>query len=331
MSGPEARRDIANGRPPIVALVGPTASGKSALALALAGRLSEHVGAPGVEIVSADSRQIYRLMDIATAKPTVDERAHVPHHLLDVVWPSEAYSLAQYQRDAQRAIAAIHERGRVPLVVGGTGLYVRAIVDGLAIPEVAPQAALRSALEAEAAASGASVLVERLERLDPVTAAAIDPRNIRRLIRAIEVCEVTGKPFSAQRGSRPTPYATVATLGLTADRQTLYTRADLRNAAMFEAGLVNETRMLAERGYDWSLPSMSSLGYREVGAYLRGEMTLNEAASRLDFATHAYIRRQLTWFRADRRIHWLNAGFPFDDLVNIALAATSAALTGHDH
>jgi tRNA dimethylallyltransferase len=313
-------------RPPLIALIGPTASGKTALGLAIAERLPPIAGVKGVEIISADSRQIYRLMDIATAKPSADERARVPHHLLDMVWPDESYTLAEYQRDAQAMIAAIQARGRLPLLVGGTGLYIRAVVDGLAIPEVAPQPDLRAELEAEAAMLGAPALVERLERIDPVSAARIDPRNVRRLIRAIEVSLVTGKPFSEQQGSRPTAYTTALTLGLTMDRQTLYARADQRIAEMLRSGLVEETRALVERGYPWTLPSMSGLGYREIGAYLRGELTLAEAVARFEFATHAYIRRQMTWFRPDPRIHWLDAALPPDVLASAAIELMSRAI-----
>ena len=310
---------------PLIALVGPTASGKTALGLALAERLPAALGLDGAEIVSADSRQIYRLMDIATAKPSAGERARTPHHLLDVVWPDESYSLAQYQADAQAAIRDIWARHRLPLLVGGTGLYVRAIVDGLAIPAVAPQPALRADLEAEAAHGGPAALLERLRKLDPVAAARIDPQNVRRLIRALEVCIVSGRPFSEQQGSRPTPYR-LGLLGLNMARDALYARADARIAAMLAAGLVAETEALVARGYAWSLPAMSSLGYREIGAYLRGEATLAEAVVRFEQATHAYIRRQLTWFRPDRRIAWLDAALPPDTLAAQAQAVALESL-----
>lgn len=315
---------------PLIVIAGPTASGKTALALAIAARLPGMVDIEGVEIISADSRQIYRLMDIATAKPSAGERARVPHHLLDMIWPDESYTLAEYQRDAQAAIAAIHARGRLPLVVGGTGLYIRAVVDGLAIPEVAPQPELRAELEAEAAARGAAALVERLRQVDPISASRIDQANVRRLVRALEVSLVTGKPFSEQQGSRPTPYTTILTLGLSMERAALHARADQRIATMLYSGLVEETRALVERGYAWTLPSMSSLGYREIGAYLRGEMSLKEAITRFEFATHAYIRRQMTWFRADTRIHWLDAALPLNELASAATLAISSALVADE-
>ncbi|HEX3269528.1 MAG TPA: tRNA (adenosine(37)-N6)-dimethylallyltransferase MiaA [Ktedonobacterales bacterium] len=295
---------------PLVVIAGPTATGKTALAIALADRLRP---AWEAEVVSADARQIYHLMDIATAKPTAAERARLPHHLLDIVWPDETLTLAEYQRLANTAIAKVWARGRLPLLVGGGGLYIRAVVDGLAIPEVAPQPELRAELEALLAAEGVAALYARLASLDPVAAARIDARNPRRLIRALEVCLVTGRPFSEQQGARPTPYHPLF-FGLNMERDALYARADARIDAMLAAGLVAETEALLARGYGWMLPSMSSLGYREIGAYLRGEATLDEAISRFKQATHGYIRRQLTWFRRDERISWLDAALPSDAL-----------------
>lgn len=310
---------------PLVALVGPTAAGKTALALALAERLTK-AGLPECEVISADSRQIYRLMDIATAKPTVAERARLPHHLLDIVWPDVSYTLAEYQAAAVAAIADVTVRGRLPLLVGGTGLYVRAVVDGLAIPEVAPDAALRATLEADAAAYGSGVLLARLAELDPVTAARIDPANVRRLVRALEVCLLTGRPFSEQQGARPTPYRLLL-LGLTMPRDALYARADARITAMLTAGLVAETEALLARGYSEQLPAMSSLGYREISAYLRGDLTLEDAIKRFELATHGYIRRQGTWFRPDTRIQWLDASLPIADLATQAAALVVPWLT----
>ena len=205
----------------------------------------------------------------------------------------------------------------MPLLIGGTGLYIRAVVDGLAIPTVAPQPALRAELEAEAAARGAAALHQRLATLDPTAAAQIAPTNVRRVIRALEVCLVTDRPFSEQQGARPTPYRTLL-LGLNMERAALYGRADARIDGMLAAGVVEETAGLVARGYDWRLPSMSSLGYREIGAYLRGEATLAAAVERLKLNTHAYIRRQLTWFRPDTRIIWLYAERPAEELAELA-------------
>jgi tRNA dimethylallyltransferase len=191
------------------------------------------------------------------------------------------------------------------------------VVDGLAIPTVAPQPALRAELEAEAATRGADALHQRLATLDPTAAAQIAPTNVRRVIRALEVCLVTGRPFSEQQGARPTPYRTLL-LGLNMERAALYVRADARIDGMLAAGVVAETAGLVARGYDWRLPSMSSLGYREIGAYLRGESSLDEAIERFKLATHRYIRRQLTWFRPDTRITWLDAAQPLDMLAGQA-------------
>lgn len=258
-------------------------------------------------------------MNIATAKPTPEERAQLPHHLIDVVWPDESYTLAQYQADAMAALASIWERGQRPLLVGGTGLYVRAVVDGLAIPQVAPSVELRAQLDAEAQSQGPTVLHQRLATLDPAAAARIDPANVRRVVRALEVCIISGRPFSEQQGTRPTAYRTLL-LGLNMERQALYARADARIDMMLAAGLVDETEGLVARGYSWELPSMSSLGYREIGAYLRGETTLAEAMERFKLNTHGYIRRQLTWFRPDERIKWLNAALPTEQLAEVATA-----------
>ncbi len=303
---------------PLLVLAGPTATGKTGLAIALARRLDG-------EVVSADSRQIYRGMDIGTAKPTPQQRALVPHHLLDVVAPDEPYTLAQYQADAQAAIAAIHTRGRLPLLVGGTGLYIRAVVDNLAIPRVPPNPALRQQLEDEAAAHGSAALHARLAALDPTGAARIDPANLRRVIRALEVTLLTGQPFSAQQGTRPSPYRPLF-LGLNGPRHVLYQRADQRVNAMLAAGLVQEVQRLLAAGYGWRLPSMSSLGYQEIASFLRGESSLEAAVERLKFNTHHYIRRQLTWFRAEPRLRWLDCTAP--DLERRALALAQAWLTG---
>lgn len=299
---------------PLLVVVGPTAVGKTDFAVALAERVSDLAL---VEAVSADSRQVYREMEIATAKPTAAQRARLPHHLIDVVRPDEDYTLAQYQADATAAIADIAARGRLPLLLGGTGLYVRAVVDGLAIPAVPPDPALRATLAAEVEAHGVAALHARLAALDPVTAARIDAKNPRRLIRALEVCIGSGRPLSEQRGARPTPYRPLL-LGLNMERAALYARADARVDVMLAAGLVEEARGLAAHGYGWGLPAMSSLGYREIGAYLRGEATLGAAVERLKLNTHAYIRRQLTWFRPDTRIIWLYAGRPAEELAALA-------------
>ncbi|MHB1131485.1 MAG: tRNA (adenosine(37)-N6)-dimethylallyltransferase MiaA [Chloroflexota bacterium] len=287
-------------KPPLVAIVGPTAVGKSALALALASRWQG-------EIVSADSRQIYRYMDIGTAKPTAAEQRAARHHLIDVVAPDRVYTLAEYQADALAAIAAIQARGGLPLLVGGTGLYMRAALSGYAIPHVPPQPAVRRELEAYAAEHGADALHARLAGVDPAAAARIDARNIRRVVRALEVYEHTGRPISVQQAQAPGPFR-VLTIGLTVPRPVLYQRIDERVDQMLAAGLVEETRALLAMGYGCELPALSGLGYRQVCAYLRGEMELPEAVALIKTRTHRFARQQYTWFRLDdSRIHWLAA------------------------
>lgn len=280
---------------PLLVIVGPTGVGKTALALALCEKLRG-------EVVSADSRLLYRGMDIATAKPTRAEQARVRHHLIDLVNPDETYTLSQYQADAYAAIDEIHARHLIPFLVGGTGLYVRAVVEGLQIPRVAPNPERRAELEREPVAQ----LYARLQSLDPEAAAKILPNNARRIIRALEVIEATGEPMSKLQTRQPRPYRTIQ-IGLTMPREELYRRADARIDQMLAAGLVEEVRGLVARGYSFALPSMTGLGYREIGMYLRGEMTLDDAVQLLKFNTHKFIRHQYNWFRpTDARIKWFD-------------------------
>ena len=284
----------------LLVIVGPTAVGKTALSLYLGERLEG-------EVVSADSRLFYRGMDIGTAKPTPEERARVPHHLIDIADPDETVGLAQFKRLAEEAIAGIHARGRLPMLVGGTGQYVRAVVEGWAPPAVPPDPRLRAELEEQARREGAEALHARLASLDPEAAARIDPRNVRRVIRALEVCVVTGRPFSAQRGREPPPYR-ILQIGLTMDRAALYARADARVQAMIEAGLVDEVRRLLEAGYGWELPAMSGLGYIQFRPYFEGKASLAEVVAEIKRATRRFIRHQYNWFRLnDPRIHWFDA------------------------
>ncbi len=289
-------------RSPLIAIVGPTASGKTMLAIELALAMDG-------EIVNADSRQIYRWMEIGTAKPTLAERAQVPHHVIDVVEPDESFTLVDYQREATRAIADITARGRIPFLVGGTGLYIRAVLDGLAVPAAPPDLAQREQWEAEAARDGPAALHDRLAARDPVAATRIPVTNVRRVIRALEVIVATGAPFSAQQVIQPPPYETIR-IGLNTTRAQLYAWADHRVDAMLAAGFIDEVRDLVHRGYDWNLPAMSSLGYREIGAVLRGTMSLPDAVQRIKWDTHGFIRKQLTWFRPDPRIHWIDCAAP---------------------
>ena len=286
-------------------IVGPTAVGKTEVAI----RLAERAGG---EIVSADSRQVYRHMDIGTAKPNAAQRARAPHYLIDVVDPDQVLSLAQYQAAAYAAIDDIFARGKQPLLVGGTGLYVKAVTEGLRIPAVPPDPDLRAELEARAAHEGRHALHAELQRVDPAAAARIDPRNVRRTIRALEVHRLSGRRFSELGRAHPPPYRVVA-IGLARPRADLYARVDARIDAMIAAGLVEETRRLAQR-YDWSLPSMSGLGYRQIGMFLRGEYSLEQAIAAIRRETRRFVRHQAAWFRpSDPRLQWFEAGPGIDE------------------
>lgn len=285
----------------VLFIVGPTASGKTAAALDLAARAKPRAR---VEIVNADSRQVYRGMSVGAAKPSPADLAAVPHHLIDVAAPDDPYSLARFLADARAAISAVAERGAVPVVVGGTGQYVWGLAEGWDAPAVPPDAALRAELQAEAERIGALALHERLRAADPDAADAIDPRNVRRVIRALEVCRATGEPFSRQRRRAAPDFAPVI-LGLAPERGVLRERADARADAMLRGGWVEEVLELLRQGYGPDLPAFSAVGYREVAAHVRGELTLEETAERVKTATHRLIRRQRTWFKpTDARIQW---------------------------
>ncbi len=297
--------------PTLISIVGPTAVGKTALAVEFAQQLNG-------EIISADSRQIYRLMNIGTAKPTAAEQAAVPHHLIDICYPDEEFSLARYQELATAAIAAVMARGRTPLLVGGTGQYLAAMLEGWQIPRVPPQPNLRATLEQEAAEDGVAQLYARLMVVDPEAAAQIGPHNLRRIIRALEVYAVTGRPISEQQGRCPPPYQ-LRTIWLNRPREELYARADARVDAMLAAGLVDEVAGLVACGYRWDLPALSSLGYLQLRPYLEGQATLEACVERLKFDTHSFIRRQLAWFRRLPGLEiWTPDQPPWRDLHSLA-------------
>ena len=283
----------------LVAIVGPTAIGKSRLALQLA---QDFDG----EIVGADSRQVYRYLDIGTAKPGQQDMALVPHHLIDIINPDVYFGLAQYQQLARRAIEDIQQRQKLALLVGGSGLYVRVVVEGLGIPQVPPDPEFRRGLEERAARGEAEGLYQELVEVDPVGAQRIDRRNLRRVIRALEVSRYAGTPFSQLQRKKPPPFD-VLIIGLTTDRAELYRHIDLRADRMIEQGLVEEVEGLVDRGYGLNLPAMSGIGYKQIGLFLDGELTLAEATEQIKFATHRFVRRQYNWFRLkDDRIHWFD-------------------------
>ncbi len=284
---------------PLVAIVGPTATGKSRLALRLA---QEFNG----EIVSADSRQVYRYMDIGTAKPSRQELTLVRHHLIDIVNPDEDFSLAQYQQLAYRAIKDIQQDNKLAILVGGSGLYVWTVLEGWGIPQVPPDLEFRHKLEEKAARGETDELYQDLMKIDPVAAQSIDRHNVRRLIRALEVSRHAKAPFSQLQGKEAPPFDTLI-IGLTTDRAELYRRIDLRVDGMIEQGLVEEVRKLADMGYGLELPAMSGIGYKQIGMFLRGELDLTAAIQQIKTETHRLVRRQYNWFRlTDKRIRWFD-------------------------
>jgi tRNA dimethylallyltransferase len=286
---------------PLILLVGPTAVGKTELAIQLAGRYPS-----GGEIVSADSRLFYRGMDIGTAKPTREEQARVPHHLIDIADPDKILSLAIFQEKAHETIAAIHKRGKLPFLVGGTGQYMRAVTEGWTPPEVVPDDRLREILGKMKEERGLIWLHDKLELIDPDAAEKIDARNVRRTIRALEVILTTGRKFSEQRGQSESPYHLI-TIGLTRPRSELYERVDQRIEAMFANGFVDEVKGLLEKGYSPTLPSMSAIGYRECVRVAKGELTEEQAKAEMRRVTRIFVRRQANWFKeSDPQIKWFH-------------------------
>ena len=285
--------------PPLIIILGPTGVGKTELAIELAEFL-------GGEIVSADSRQVYRYMDIGAAKATAEQQARVRHHLIDIAAPDRNLSLAEYQDAARRAIADLHQRGKIPFLVGGTGQYISAVEEGWSIPRAPPNPQLRAELERFAAENSPAALHDRLRQVDRVSAERIHPNNTRRVIRALEVQMLTGHAISALQEKRPPPWR-ILRLGLRLPRSILYPRVDARFDGMIAAGLVEEVARLLDMGYDRGLPSMSGLGYREIAAHLLDGSPLEDAIERAKFSTHEFIRRQDVWFRGhDNGILWHN-------------------------
>ena len=284
--------------PQLIVIIGPTAAGKSAYAMTLAPEV-------GGEIISADSRHVYRRMDIGTNKPTPAERLAVPHHLFDLRDPHESFSLGEYVALARALLIDVRARGNVPLLVGGTGQYVRAVLEGWTVPEVPPQPELRARWLELAAAQGNAALQAELVARDPAALETIDPRNARRVVRALEVMEITGRRWSELQQRQPLDRASIRMHYINLPREELYARADMRLLQMIEAGWLDEVRRLldelASRGFDADaalrLPAMSALGYREMCAVALGRMTLDEAITKIKRETRRFIRAQDTWFR----------------------------------
>jgi len=290
----------------IVVVAGPTASGKTALAVALARKI-------GGEVVSADSQQLYRGLDVGTAKPTPEERGAVPHHLLDVAEPGEGWDAARFVRLADEAIAGIVARGRVPLVVGGTGLYLRALLHGV-VDAPGRDAALRARLEAEALESGRPALHARLASVDPEAAARIRPNDLVRIVRALEIA-ASGRTQSdrfREHGFAPDRYA-ARILALDLPREELKRRIDARVVAMFDGGLLEEARALVDR-FEAQVPEKLPIGYAAAVAVVRGELSRADAVRRVQVETRRYARRQVTWLRGERGVEWIAPPWDFDDL-----------------
>lgn len=286
---------------PLVVLLGPTAVGKTELSL----KLAEEVQG---EIISADSMQIYRKMDIGTAKVSKQEQQRVKHHLIDIIDPDEEFSVAQYQEMVDNLIPEIIARDKLPIMVGGTGLYIKAVVDGFLFPEMETDYQLREELQEIASKKGNNYLHEQLKKIDPELANNLHPNDLRRIIRGIEVYRKTGKTvsyFKKKQQEKPERYRTLK-LGLTRDREELYTRIDIRVDKMIQEGLVNEVKDLLQQGYQLSSTALLGLGYKEIVGFLKGDYDLDKAVRLLKRNTRHFAKRQLTWFRREEDIHWFN-------------------------
>jgi tRNA dimethylallyltransferase len=284
-----------------VAVVGPTGAGKSRLAIYLS-RLFNG------EIINADSRQVYRYMDIGTAKPSLSERGQLPHHLFDIIHPDQSFSLAEYQALAVDTIKDIHGRGRIPFLVGGSGQYVWGVLEGWQIPRVPPDLDLRARLTDEAGETGIDPLYQKLQDLDPAAALKIDKRNVRRVIRALEVALNSDSERPKTR-SKKAPDYDVLVIGLTAARPVLYKLIDARVDRMIAEGLIEETQQLLQKGYELDLPAMSSIGYKQAALLLKEQISREDAISQIKTETHRFVRHQYAWFRLkDERIRWFDIG-----------------------
>ncbi len=287
---------------PLLVITGPTSTGKTALAIKIAQVLNG-------EIISADSMQIYRYMDIGTAKPTIEERKGIPHYMLDIVYPDEEYNVALFQKQAMKTIEDISKRGRLPILAGGTGLYINSIIYPMDFSDAEKDPEYRNYLKKRLKENGVLWLHNQLKKVDLKSAERLHPNDTRRIIRALEIYHLTGKPMTAfhQNYKEIEPPYDLLLYGLTMERQILYERINLRVDCMIEAGLVDEVRGLLKKGYTKDLVSMQGLGYKEIVAYLKGLVTLNEAIEVLKRNTRRFAKRQLTWFRREKQIKWLYA------------------------
>jgi len=301
---------MAQNKKPLIIIVGPTAVGKTALAIRLAETLQG-------EIVSADSRLFFKGMDIGTAKPSREELTQVPHHLIDVATPDQEWSLAMYLSRTEEVIQDIHQRDSLPFLVGGTGQYIQAIVEGWDLPKTKPDPRLRKILTQWAEEVGIDGLRIRLAELDPDAAAGIDGPNLRRIVRALEVILTSGRKFSGQRGKTGSSYK-ILQIGLIRPRDELFQRIDQRIAKMLDQGLVSEVKSLLDAGYTPESSAMSAIGYKQLADYLSGESTLEEAVSQIKSKTRKYVRQQANWFSDDDpNITWFSASTdPFDEILN---------------
>jgi len=297
--------DNSDTRPTLTIICGPTAVGKTELTLALAERFDG-------EIISADSRQVYRLMDIGTAKPTKDDQQQVRHHLIDVVWPNEAFNAARFIALAEAAMQSIRQRNKRPFLAGGTGLYIKALTEGLLdAPGADPE--LRKRLHDRAEQEGSQALHTELAKVDPQSAARLHANDLVRIVRALEVFRQSGRPLSAlqdEHGFNSGHYRTLK-IGLTCARETLYERIDRRAEAMFRQGLIEEAEQILQAGYDPDLKIFKTIGYRQAFALLRGEISRAEALDDLKRSTRRYAKQQITWFRKDKSIIWLESSSDF--------------------
>ncbi len=286
----------------ILTILGPTASGKTKVSLEIADIIRG-------EIISADSRQIYRFMDIGTAKPGLEERKKIPHHLIDIVNPDEYFSAADYSTKAREAIKNILGRGKEPIVVGGSGLYLRALFKGI-FKGPGKDEEVRSKLKERAEKFGIDSLYEKLEKKDPEAAKKIGPHNLVRIIRALEVYELTGKKISElqKKGEYPPEEYNYIKIGLELEREHLYQRIDQRVEQMIKAGLVAEVKSLKEKGYDLRFAPLRTFGYKEIFHYLDGKMSLDEATQNIKLETRHYAKRQITWFKKEEGIFWIDCG-----------------------